>query len=110
MRLSGRRLSADDLGEIQAAPDLGSAARPAPLRELKKSLGTLGRGSSITARVLSRELKSLAASGLIERRDLRTVPPHVEYTLSPLGRSLIPVIATMQAWGLEHLVERPIAV
>ena len=78
--------------------------------ELKKSLGTLGRGGSITARVLSRELKSLAASGLIERRDFRTVPPHVQYTLSPLGRSLLPVIATMQAWGMEHLVGRPIAV
>ena len=78
--------------------------------ELKNSLGTLGRGSSITARVLSRELKSLASSGLIERRDLHMVPPHVEYSLSPLGRSLLPVIATMQAWGMDHLVGRPIAV
>ena len=41
---------------------------------------------------------------------MRTVPPHVEYTLSPLSRSLLPVIATMQTWGMEHLVGQPIAV
>ena len=80
--------------------------------ELQKSLNTLGGGTAkpITARVLSRELKALAASGLVERRDHHTVPPRVEYALSPLGRSLLPVIATMQTWGLAHLVGRPIAV
>ncbi len=76
--------------------------------ELKKNLAALVPGSKeITARVLSRELKALAANGLIERTDHGTVPPKVEYALSPLGRSLIPVINTMQLWGMEHLIEVP---
>jgi DNA-binding HxlR family transcriptional regulator len=78
-----------------------------PLRygELKKNLAALVPGSKeITARVLSRELKALAANGLIERTDHGTVPPKVEYALSPLGRSLIPVIDAMQVWGTAHLV------
>jgi DNA-binding HxlR family transcriptional regulator len=76
--------------------------------ELKKNLAALTPGSKeITARVLSRELKALAALGLIERTDHGTVPPKVEYALSPLGHSLVPVIAAMQVWGMEHLIEVP---
>ncbi len=81
-----------------------------PLRygELKKNLAALAPGSKeITARVLSRELKALAALGLIERTDHGTVPPKVEYALSPRGQTLIPVIEVMQAWGMEHLVAAP---
>ena len=43
----------------------------------------------IAPRVLSRELKALAASGLIARRDYGVVPPKVEYRLTPMGRSFI---------------------
>lgn len=81
-----------------------------PLRygELKKNLAALVPGSKeITARVLSRELKALAALGLIVRNDHGTVPPKVEYPLSPRGASLIPVISVMQAWGMEHLIAAP---
>src|SRR6187399_3319897 len=48
----------------------------------------------IAPRALSRELKALAQSGLIERKDFRTVPPKVEYRLTRRGRSFIPVVAT----------------
>jgi DNA-binding HxlR family transcriptional regulator len=81
-----------------------------PLRygELKKNLAALVPGSKeITARVLSRELKALAALGLIVRTDHGTVPPKVEYALSPRGQSLIPVISVMRAWGMEHLIAAP---
>jgi DNA-binding HxlR family transcriptional regulator len=77
-----------------------------PLRygELRTSLlrGTeLGR--EITPRVLSRELKSLTASGFILRKDFGIVPPKVEYRLTPLGETFIPVIDTIRRWGLRHL-------
>jgi DNA-binding HxlR family transcriptional regulator len=57
----------------------------------------------IAPRVLSRELKALAQSGLIDRKDYGVVPPKVEYRLTRKGRSFIPVIATIRNWGARHL-------
>ena len=57
----------------------------------------------IAPRVLSRELKALAQSGLIERRDYGIVPPKVEYSLTRKGRSFVPVISAIRDWGARHL-------
>jgi DNA-binding HxlR family transcriptional regulator len=57
----------------------------------------------IAPRVLSRELKALAASGLIARKDYGVMPPKVEYRLTPMGRSFIPVIAEIRTWGARYL-------
>jgi DNA-binding HxlR family transcriptional regulator len=77
-----------------------------PLRygEIKIGLlrGTEG-AKEIAPRVLSRELKALAQSGLIARKDYGVVPPKVEYRLTPLGRSFIPVIGAIRDWGVRHL-------
>jgi DNA-binding HxlR family transcriptional regulator len=66
--------------------------------------GTTG-SAEIAPRVLSRELKALAASGLIARRDFGVVPPKVEYRLTGKGRSFVPVIAAIRDWGTQHLGE-----
>jgi DNA-binding HxlR family transcriptional regulator len=60
-------------------------------------------GKEIAPRVLSRELKALAQSGLIERRDYGIVPPKVEYSLTRKGRSFVPVISAIRDWGARHL-------
>jgi DNA-binding HxlR family transcriptional regulator len=65
--------------------------------------GNIG-SKEITPRVLSRELKEMTDLGLIERKDYRTVPPKVEYSLSPEGQSLIPAISIIAKWGVQHLV------
>jgi DNA-binding HxlR family transcriptional regulator len=70
---------------------------------LRGKVGT----EEIAARVLSRELKALAEFGFINRKDFRVVPPKVEYTLTDLGKSLIPVIAAMHKWGTRHLILAP---
>lgn len=62
----------------------------------------------ITPRVLSRELKHPTSIGLIHRKDHKAVPPKVTYTLSDEGKTLIPVIAAMHKWGVEHLVRESI--
>jgi DNA-binding HxlR family transcriptional regulator len=59
--------------------------------------------AEIAPRVLSRELKALAASGLIVRKDYAVVPPKVEYRLTPMGRSFIPVIGEIRKWGTRYL-------
>jgi DNA-binding HxlR family transcriptional regulator len=57
----------------------------------------------IAPRVLSRELKALTETGLIDRKDFGVVPPKVEYRLTRKGRSFLPVIAAIRNWGSRHL-------
>jgi len=74
--------------------------------EIRTGLLRGANGSSeITPRVLSRELKALTESGLIDRRDFGVVPPKVEYRLTRKGRSFVPVIAAIRDWGTRHLTQ-----
>src|SRR5712664_3191167 len=66
--------------------------------------GSIG-SSEIAPRVLSRELKALIESGLIDRRDFGVVPPKVEYRLTRKGKSFVPVIAAIKDWGTRHLAQ-----
>ena len=61
------------------------------------------RSAEIAPRVLSRELKALTASGLIDRKDYGVVPPKVEYRLTRVGKSFIPVIDAIRKWGTRRL-------
>jgi DNA-binding HxlR family transcriptional regulator len=61
--------------------------------------------SEIAPRVLSRELKALTETGLIDRKDYGVVPPKVEYRLTHKGRSFVPVIAAIRDWGTRHLAQ-----
>ena len=73
--------------------------------EIKKGLlRDRDDSQEIAPRVLSRELKALAALDLIERTEYQVVPPKVEYTLTPLGQSLLPIIGQMVEWGTQHLL------
>ena len=73
--------------------------------EIKKGLlRDIDGSQEIAPRVLSRELKTLAAFGLIKRTDYQIVPPKVEYGLTPLGQSLLPILTPMVEWGRQHLV------
>ena len=82
-----------------------------PLRygEIKKGLlrGASGSGE-IAPRVLSRELKALAALGLIERTEYQVVPPKVEYALTPVGYSMLPIIEHMSEWGTQYLLREDV--
>ncbi|SDI85837.1 MULTISPECIES: winged helix-turn-helix transcriptional regulator [Bradyrhizobium] len=61
--------------------------------------------AEIAPRVLSRELKALTESGLIDRKDFGVVPPKVEYRLTRKGRTFVPVVAAIKDWGTRHLAE-----
>src|ERR1700750_674864 len=65
----------------------------------------LDGSAEITPRVLSRELKALTESGLIDRRDFGVVPPKVEYRLTRKGKRFVPGIAAVRDWGERHLNE-----
>lgn len=54
---------------------------------------------AITERMLSRQLKSLQAADLVIRKAYGEVPPRVEYQLSEEGKTLLPVLEVLNAWG-----------
>lgn len=62
------------------------------------------RLQTITQRMLTKQLRELEADGLIERTVFPVVPPRVDYSLTPRGRSLEPVIMAMKRWGDEHIM------
>ena len=61
------------------------------------------RLDGITQSTLTRQLRELEGDGFINRKIYREVPPKVEYTLTELGQSFIPVLQTMMAWSEVHL-------
>jgi len=68
--------------------------------QLRRSAIVAARGKPVTPRILSRELKELQSRGLIHRKQYPVVPPKVEYSLTLLGKSLIPVVKQIVKWGL----------
>lgn len=56
----------------------------------------------ISQKVLTATLKSMVDDGLVIRKAYPEVPPKVEYSLSPLGESLHPVMSIMEQWGHEY--------
>ena len=68
--------------------------------ELKRSL------PSISERMLIKQLRRLEADGMVRRQQYPEVPPRVEYSLSEVGESLIPILDHLGNWALKHLPER----
>ncbi|WP_027257749.1 winged helix-turn-helix transcriptional regulator [Leisingera aquimarina] len=64
--------------------------------ELKRNLG-------ISQRMLSLTLRSLERDGLVSRTYYPTIPPKVEYALTPLGESFREPLRALGLWALEHL-------
>jgi len=59
----------------------------------------------ITQRMLTKELRELEKDGLVRRKVYAQVPPKVEYSLTDMARSLIPILDQLCDWGSEHMGE-----
>src|SRR5215217_2604897 len=57
----------------------------------------------ISPKVLTQALRSLERDGLITRRVYASVPPKVEYSLTPLGRTLISLVEDIRNWAETHI-------
>lgn len=59
--------------------------------------------SCATAKMLTQQLRELEAQALVHREVFPVIPPRVEYSLTELGRSLMPILVAMRDWGTNYL-------
>jgi DNA-binding HxlR family transcriptional regulator len=65
-----------------------------------KRFGELQRSlDGISHKVLAEHLRHMEETGFVVRRAYAEVPPHVEYSLTEIGRSLSPIIDELWKWG-----------
>lgn len=69
--------------------------------ELQRTIG------GISQKMLTQTLRRMENNGFVHRIAHPTVPPTVEYTLTPLGQSLLAPIAALKDWAENHLHEIP---
>lgn len=55
--------------------------------------------------MLTLNLRGLERDGLVKRTVFPMVPPHVEYELTPLGRSLLEPLITLGTWARDHVAQ-----
>ncbi|AMZ73388.1 MULTISPECIES: helix-turn-helix domain-containing protein [Pseudomonas] len=65
--------------------------------ELRRKIG------GVSEKMLSQTLQELEADGLVDRKSLPVVPPHVEYRLTPLGREAAEHLEVMVNWIEEKI-------
>jgi DNA-binding HxlR family transcriptional regulator len=59
----------------------------------------------ISQKMLTQTLRALERDGLVHRHSYATIPPKVEYRLTPLGESLEDAIAVIREWAYSHMDE-----
>jgi DNA-binding HxlR family transcriptional regulator len=72
---------------------------PKRLSELKRM------APDVSQKVLVQQLREMEQHGLVHREIYKQVPPRVDYTATPLGLSLEPVIMSLCEWGQRHAAE-----
>jgi DNA-binding HxlR family transcriptional regulator len=75
---------------------------PALARGPMRNGALLRQVGGISQKMLTQTLKDLERNGLVVREDRGTVPPHVEYRLSPLGRSLSRALIALDRWAEQN--------
>ena len=71
--------------------------QPRRFNELKRMIG------GISQQMLTRTLRSLESDGLVSRMVFASVPPQVEYSLTPLGQSLAHPLLALSTWVLDNM-------
>ncbi|MBV9107803.1 MAG: helix-turn-helix transcriptional regulator [Gemmatimonadetes bacterium] len=67
--------------------------------ELQRTVG------GVSQKMLTQTLRGLERDGLVERKVFPVIPPRVEYSLSPLGETLVAPLSSLCRWAEEHFWE-----
>ncbi len=62
--------------------------------------------NQVSQKTLTNQLRELESDGLIHRQAFSEIPPRVEYSITPKGRTLLPILELMCAWGEENHDDR----
>ena len=69
----------------------------------KRRFGELRRlVAGVSEKMLIQQLRELQADRIVERLDFKEIPPKVEYSLTPLGRTLAEALQPLCEWGSAH--------
>jgi DNA-binding HxlR family transcriptional regulator len=72
---------------------------------LKRTIATLSAEGDISQRMLTLRLRALERDGFVQRTTLPSVPPRVEYALTPLGHAITAQLNQMIQWIEAHEAE-----
>jgi len=98
------RTALNRIGDRWTALVIGVLAeRPHRFGELRR------RVDGVSQKMLTQTLRSLEQDGLVTRTAFATVPVTVEYALTPLGKTLIPVLGAIRDWAEDHIGEMLVA-
>ena len=122
---AGRKLPANSLAERIERGDLFAEGCPSRdvMKHVTSSWGvlvliTLRSGthrfselrrkvSGVSERMLAQTLQWLEGDGLVERRAFKVVPPHVEYSLTPMGQEAAALVAGLGDWIEQNVTKMP---
>jgi len=100
LRLPGSRTLVTLLADKWTIPIVHVLARGAQRPgELRREL------TGVSQKMLTQTLRSLERAGIVERSVRPVVPPHVDYSLTKLGRSLHAPVAALCKWSKRHAAE-----
>jgi DNA-binding HxlR family transcriptional regulator len=68
---------------------------------LQKSIGP------VSAKMLTQQLREMETDGLVAREAFSEIPPRVEYSLTAMGQSLLPILSTMRTLGMQSTRHAP---
>jgi DNA-binding HxlR family transcriptional regulator len=69
----------------------------------KRRFGELRRlVTGVSEKMLIQQLRELQADGVVERVDFKEIPPKVEYSVTPFGRTLAQALLPLCEWGSAH--------
>lgn len=76
---------------------VGLSQRPQRYRDLSATI------AGVSDKMLTQTLRGLERDGLVSRQVTAAVPVRVDYELTELGRSLIPVVQALKSWAETHI-------
>jgi DNA-binding HxlR family transcriptional regulator len=85
-----------DKWSVLVVTRLGPGPGPLRFNELRRSIG------GISQRMLTLTLRGLERDGLITRTVFPTIPPRVDYALTPLGRDLLDPVSALGEWATRN--------
>ena len=89
---------------------IGGKWKPLILHRIKVGVNRFGilqkAIPTISKQMLTSQLRELEEDGFIARKIFAEIPPRVEYSITPLGETIFPVLDAIQKWGKSQMTPK----